>query len=147
VPHSRVSLHHPGYFSQSHNHKRRLGKCRDPTSRTTDEADFPLSKGMFHQWHRCLTESGFSFSFGRREAATGWQYRGPVPVRTSVPPHFNISSVTSPPCRLQSFSNCCSLQLVSDRQYFPLSALIQGQNGSSTLRYLQLRSPVTAGIP
>ena len=97
------------------------------SSATNENLNFPLSKGIFHQWRRCLIESGFYFSFGQREAEMGWQYRLPVPVRTNVPPHSNISSVTSQPCHLQSFSNCFSLQLVSDRGHFLLSALIRDQ--------------------
>lgn len=96
------------------------------SSATNESLNLPLSKGVFSLMASMSIELGFYLLFGQREAETGWQYFLPVPIRTNVLPHSNISSdFTALPSAC--FSNCCSLQLVSDRQHFRLSAIIQSQ--------------------
>ena len=118
---------------------------RNHIERPNENLNFPLFKGILHQRHRCLIDSWFHFSVGRRKVEMGRQHRLSVPVRTNVP--FDISSVTSQP-----FPSTKLFKLLqpanSKRQTArpPFSSHL-GPNGYSTRRCLQLRSTVTVGIP
>jgi hypothetical protein len=106
--------------------------------------------------HPCATNGNLGFPLLKgvlpfiqtKDAEVGLQSRLPVPVLASTNAlSVLIPGLTVKPCHLRSFSRCCNLKTVSDRQAFSLSALMQDPNGYSRLWSLQLRSPLTANMP